>query len=48
MHGRVLHYSRKFTMKQVMLPAEKYSEVQRLAGVIAADEESKAVLKRAQ
>ena len=47
-HGRVLHYSRKFTMKQVMLPAEKYSEVQRLAGVIAADEESKAVLKRAQ
>jgi hypothetical protein len=46
-HGRVLHYSRKFTMKQVMLPAEKYADVQRLAGVIAADEESKAVLKKA-
>ncbi len=47
-HGRTLHYSRKYTVKQVTLPAEKYPEVQRLAGVIAADEESKAVLKRAQ
>jgi len=47
-HGRVLHYSRKFVMKQVMLPADRYPDVQRLAGVIAADEDSKAVLKRAQ
>jgi len=35
-------------MKQVMLPADRYPDVQRLAGVIAADEDSKAVLKRAQ
>ena len=47
-HGRVLHYSRKFTVRQVTLPAAKYPELQRLAGVIAEDEDSKAVLKRAQ
>jgi len=47
-HGRVLHYSRTFSVNQVMLPAEKYRDVQRLAGIIAADEDSKAVLKRAQ
>ena len=47
-HGRVLHYSRRFVVKQVTLPAEKYPELQRLAGLIAEDEDSKAVLKRAQ
>jgi hypothetical protein len=47
-HGRVLHYSRRYTVKQVTLPPEKYPEVQRLAGIIAEDEDSKAVLKRAQ
>jgi hypothetical protein len=47
-HGRTLHYRRRYTLKQVTLPAEKYPEVQRLAGVIAADEDSKAVLKKAQ
>jgi hypothetical protein len=47
-HGRVLHYSRTFSVNQVTLPAEKYRDVQRLAGIIAADEDSKAVLKRAQ
>jgi hypothetical protein len=46
MHGRVLHYSRTYTVKQVMVPAAKYAEVQRLAAVIAADEDSRAILKR--
>ena len=45
-HGRVMHYSRTYTLKQVTLPAEKYSDVQKLAGLIAADEDSRAVLKR--
>jgi hypothetical protein len=43
-----LHYSRRFVVKQVTLPPEKYPELQRLAAVIAEDEDSKAVLKRAQ
>ena len=46
--GQVLHYSRRFVVKQVTLPPEKYPELQRLAAVIAEDEDSKAVLKRAQ
>ena len=47
LHGKSLHYSRTYTLKQVTLPAEKYGAVQHLASVIAADEQSKAVLKRA-
>ena len=46
MHGRTLHYSRTYTVKQVTVPAAKYGEVQKLASVIAADEDSRAVLKR--
>ena len=45
LRGKMLHYSRTYTMRQVTLPAEKYGEVQKLAGVIAADEQSQAVLK---
>jgi hypothetical protein len=41
-----LHYSRTYTLNQVTLPAEKYGEVQKLAAVIAADEESQVVLKK--
>ena len=48
LYTSVLHYSRRFVVKQVTLPPEKYPELQRLAGVIAEDEDSKAVLKRAQ
>ena len=44
--GRTLHYTRTYTMRQVTLPAEKYGEVQKLAGMIAADEQSRAVLKK--
>lgn len=46
LRGNSLHYSRTFTMREVTLPADKYPEVQKLAGVIAADEDSRAVLKR--
>jgi hypothetical protein len=44
--GGVLHYSRTYTLRAVTLPPGKYAEVQKLAGVIAADEDGKAVLKR--
>jgi hypothetical protein len=46
LRGQTLHYTRTFTLKQVTLPPEKYPELQRLAGVIDADEKSQAVLKR--
>ena len=42
----VLHYSRTYTVRAVTLPAEKYSDLQKLAGVIAADEQNRAVLKK--
>lgn len=44
--GNSLHYSRAFTMREVTLPPDKYPELQKLAGVIASDEDSRAVLKR--
>ncbi|MGA8939088.1 MAG: DUF3857 and transglutaminase domain-containing protein [Acidobacteriaceae bacterium] len=46
-HGRVLHYSRTYTVREVTVPAMKYGEVQQLAAAIAADEDSQAILKRA-
>jgi hypothetical protein len=45
-HGRMLHYSRTYTVRQVTLPADKYGELQKLAGVIAADEDGRVILKR--
>jgi hypothetical protein len=44
--NNVLHYTRTYTVREVTLPADKYPEVQKLAGVIAADEQSSAVLKK--
>jgi hypothetical protein len=44
--GNVMHYTRTYTVRQVTLPPEKYADLQRLAGVIAADEDSHAVLKK--
>ncbi|WP_188758378.1 DUF3857 domain-containing transglutaminase family protein [Edaphobacter acidisoli] len=44
--GNVLHYTRIYTVRQITLPADKYSEVQKLAGIIASDEQSRAVLKK--
>jgi len=46
LHGRVLHYSRTYTVRQVTVPANKYAEVQQRAAAIAADEDSQAILKR--
>ena len=46
LHGRVLHYSRTYTVRQVTLPATKYAALQQLAAAIAADEDSQAILKR--
>ncbi len=40
-----LHYTRTYTVRQLSLPASRYPEVQRLAGLIEADEQSSAVLK---
>ncbi len=45
-NANVLHYTRTYTVRQVSLPAEKYADVQKLAGVIAADEQTRAVLKK--
>jgi len=45
-HGRTLHYSRTYTLNQVTLPADRYADVQKLSSLIAADEDSRAVLKR--
>jgi hypothetical protein len=42
----VLHYSRTYIVRAVTLPAEKYGDLQKLAGVIAADEQSRVVLKK--
>ncbi|CAN5422202.1 hypothetical protein BH10ACI4_BH10ACI4_05510 [soil metagenome] len=41
-----LHYSRTYTVRAVTLPAERYGDLQRLAGMIAADEQNRAVLKK--
>ena len=44
--GNSLHYSRTYTVRQVTLPAERYGDVQKLAEVIANDEQTRAVFKR--
>ncbi len=46
LRGHTLHYTRTFTVRQITLSADKYPDLQRLAGVIAADEDSRAILKR--
>jgi hypothetical protein len=42
----ILHYTRTYTVREVTLPADKYGDVQKLAAVIAADEQNSAVLKK--
>ena len=44
--GNLLHYTRTYTVREVTLPAEKYSDVQKLSGVIAADEQNHVILKK--
>jgi hypothetical protein len=44
--GNLLHYTSTYTVRQVSLPAERYADVQKLAAVIDADEQNRAVLKK--
>lgn len=44
--GNVLHYTRTYTVRQVTLPANRYSDVQKLAETISEDEQNRAVLKK--
>jgi hypothetical protein len=44
--GNTLEYKRTYTVRQITLPAERYGDVQKLEEAIAADEESRAVLKK--
>ncbi len=46
LQGDTLHYARTYTVRQLTLPPEKYGDLQHLAGVIAADEDTRAVLTR--
>jgi hypothetical protein len=48
LHGHVLHYTRVFRVNAVTLPAEQYPALRKLAGVIAADEQSQAILKKSE
>ena len=45
--GKSIHYSRTYTVREVALPADRYADVQKLARNIEADEQSSAILKRA-
>lgn len=47
LNGRTIHYTRTFTLRKVELPADKYTELQHFLSVVAADEDSRVVLKRA-
>ena len=46
LHGHTLHYARTYRVNEVTLPAEKYPDLQKLASLISADEQNRAVLKR--
>lgn len=48
LRGKSLHYTRRYTQKEITLPAEKYAQLEHLASVIEADEQGKAVLRKAQ
>ncbi|HEY0162591.1 MAG TPA: DUF3857 domain-containing protein, partial [Edaphobacter sp.] len=44
--GNAIHYARTYTVRQVVLAPEKYEDLQKLSGIIATDEQSRAVLKK--
>ena len=44
--GNSLHYTSTYTVRQVTLPANRYADVQKMASVIEADEQSNAVFKK--
>jgi len=46
LNGHTLHYTRTFTLRQVSLPPDKYADLQHFVELIAADEDSRVVLKR--
>ena len=46
LEGHTIHYTRTFTLRQVSLPADKYTDLQHFVALIAADEDSRVVLKR--
>ena len=46
MDGNTLRYSRTYIVRELTLPAARYGELQKLAGVIASDEQSSAVFKK--
>ena len=46
LQDHTLHYQRTYTVREVSLPADRYADLQKLAGTIAADEQNSAVLKK--
>lgn len=44
--SNVLSYTRTYTVREVALPSERYADLQKLSGVIVADEQGRAVLKK--
>jgi hypothetical protein len=46
LRGQTLHYTRTYTQRELMLPASKYREIQRLTATIGADEDGRVILKR--
>jgi hypothetical protein len=44
--NNTLHYSRTYTVREIVLPANRYPEVQKLERTINADEQGSVVLKR--
>jgi hypothetical protein len=46
LEGNTLHYTSTYTVRQVTLPADKYPDLQKLAGVIDADEQNSTILSK--
>ncbi len=46
MKSNTLHYTRTYTVRQVTLAADRYPDVQKLSGLIEADEQRRAVFKK--
>lgn len=44
--GNMLHYSREYVVSQLDLSPEKSADLSKLMGVVSADENSSAVLKK--
>ena len=44
--NNTIHYSRTYTVREIVLPASRYPDVQKLSRVMNADEQGSAVLKR--